>query len=338
VSAIRLPNNLFTEIANTEVGSDLIVLQKHSGKGQISSAEQAFLKGYVTPSGTTTNQYFQNEQRIVHTKHFLDTDPYGKPSMIYLHEGGIQGMATDLKGMLSEDFAERLDRSLYQEFATQSSATENFHPIQTDKSKSLFEATENKVITTQQTITENPTAGNTPKIEPPVMSLYDLFGLTEHERRQMQTGSVKSNSTHKKKQVALSQRNLFNQAATFREQVAPGSETAKEAKQIDIYSTIDYDNNPPINGFYEMMMRLSPELRIQLRKENTISLHPKTETERPISNSFKEGQKKIWEPNKEEALPKKKQRTSCPGFFHRHWNRTTGKDRWYWKITFRLVT
>lgn len=28
VSAVRLPNNLFTENANTEVGSDLIILQK----------------------------------------------------------------------------------------------------------------------------------------------------------------------------------------------------------------------------------------------------------------------------------------------------------------------
>ena len=32
VSAIRLPNNLFTENANTEVGSDLIILQKNSQK------------------------------------------------------------------------------------------------------------------------------------------------------------------------------------------------------------------------------------------------------------------------------------------------------------------
>ncbi|ANF53282.1 hypothetical protein A0O34_21915 (plasmid) [Chryseobacterium glaciei] len=32
VSAVRLPNNLFTEHAGTEVGSDLIILQKNSLK------------------------------------------------------------------------------------------------------------------------------------------------------------------------------------------------------------------------------------------------------------------------------------------------------------------
>ena len=31
LSAIRLPNNLFTDYAGTEVGSDLIVLQKGNG-------------------------------------------------------------------------------------------------------------------------------------------------------------------------------------------------------------------------------------------------------------------------------------------------------------------
>lgn len=33
VSAIRLPNNLFTEHAGTEVGSDLVILQKKAATG-----------------------------------------------------------------------------------------------------------------------------------------------------------------------------------------------------------------------------------------------------------------------------------------------------------------
>ena len=32
VGVARLPNNLFTDNAGTEVGSDLIILQKNSGK------------------------------------------------------------------------------------------------------------------------------------------------------------------------------------------------------------------------------------------------------------------------------------------------------------------
>ncbi len=33
---------------------------------------------------------------------------------------------------------------------------------------------------------------------------------------------------------------------------------AKPADPDDIYATLDWDTNPPINGFYEMMMGLTP--------------------------------------------------------------------------------
>ena len=42
VSAIRLPNNLFTENANTEVGSDLIVLQKDTRREELTEDERLF--------------------------------------------------------------------------------------------------------------------------------------------------------------------------------------------------------------------------------------------------------------------------------------------------------
>ena len=42
--------------------------------------------------------------------------------------------------------------------------------------------------------------------------------------------------------------------------------TAKPADPDDIYATLDWDTNPPINGFYEMMMDLTPERRKELRE------------------------------------------------------------------------
>ena len=45
LSAVRLPNNLFTDNANTEVGSDLIVLQKHDGKTEGTTDEALFIAG-----------------------------------------------------------------------------------------------------------------------------------------------------------------------------------------------------------------------------------------------------------------------------------------------------
>ena len=42
--------------------------------------------------------------------------------------------------------------------------------------------------------------------------------------------------------------------------------TSKPADPDDIYATLDWETNPPINGFYEMMMNLTPERRKELRE------------------------------------------------------------------------
>ena len=42
VSAIRLPNNLFTDYADTEVGSDLSILKKNTDKQSLTEAEELF--------------------------------------------------------------------------------------------------------------------------------------------------------------------------------------------------------------------------------------------------------------------------------------------------------
>lgn len=114
VSAIRLPNNLFTEYAGTEVGSDLIILQKNTQKQSLTEAEELFCESKRTDFDTSNNALFQDNTRIVHTDRKLDTDPYGKPALIYTHKDGIEGIAKDLKQMLSEDFGKHLNLSLYQ--------------------------------------------------------------------------------------------------------------------------------------------------------------------------------------------------------------------------------
>lgn len=113
VSVVRLPNNLFTEYAGTEVGSDLIILQKNTTKQGLSEAEDLFCRSSQTEYSTPSNALFQNSTRIVHTDYKLDTDPYGQPALIYKHKGGVDGIAKDLKQMLSEDFGNHLNLSLY---------------------------------------------------------------------------------------------------------------------------------------------------------------------------------------------------------------------------------
>lgn len=113
VTAIRLPNNLFTDYAGTEAGSDLVILQKNSRKQELSPTEEAFCRTYTMPGNISNNVLFENLQRIVHTSLYRDTDMYGKPALIYEHEGGAEGIAWDLKTMLRVDFANRLDIRLY---------------------------------------------------------------------------------------------------------------------------------------------------------------------------------------------------------------------------------
>ena len=113
VSAIRLPNNLFTEYAGTEVGSDLIILQKRTGKETLSKREMLFCDTHTYSEGITVNALLDNPALAVHTKAYTGTNPYGKPTLIFEHEGGVEGVSKDLKRMLAEDFSVHLDVGLY---------------------------------------------------------------------------------------------------------------------------------------------------------------------------------------------------------------------------------
>ena len=113
VSAIRLPNNLFSDYAGTEVGSDLIILQKNGYKERITDKEEAFIHSHVLSSGITISDYYQDLQRIVHTQGYIDTDPYGKSAWVYKHDGGIKGIADDMRKMLTADLSQNLNIELF---------------------------------------------------------------------------------------------------------------------------------------------------------------------------------------------------------------------------------
>ncbi len=115
VSAIRLPNNLFTDNAGTEAGSDLIILQKDLQKKGLTQEERVLTIIQTEHNGgLTDNAYFAyHTERIIHTDAKRGTDPYGKPAMIYTHNGGVEGIAMDLYKMLSEDLSVRLDMKRY---------------------------------------------------------------------------------------------------------------------------------------------------------------------------------------------------------------------------------
>lgn len=113
VSAIRLPNNLFSDYAGTDVGSDLIILQRKSENTSLSPREQDFIESRKLSNGISINNLFRDFSRVVQTHSKVDTDPYGKPAIVFTHEGGIDGIVRDLGQMLKEDFARHLDLRHY---------------------------------------------------------------------------------------------------------------------------------------------------------------------------------------------------------------------------------
>ena len=115
VAALRLPNNTFSENAGTDAGSDLIILQKHTGKKALSADEEFFIQS-VVDRGTKVpgNKFFQAfPQNVICTDAKVGTDQYGKPAIVYLHDGGVDGIAVDLRKALDETLHLRLNLELY---------------------------------------------------------------------------------------------------------------------------------------------------------------------------------------------------------------------------------
>lgn len=111
VSAIRLPNNLFTEYANTSVGSDLIVLQRNEAKKKNTIRENLFIKSVDTEYGARS-EFFSDLKRVIHDKIEYGTDQYGKKAIVY-KEKNIESICEKLEKMLERDIKENLDIERY---------------------------------------------------------------------------------------------------------------------------------------------------------------------------------------------------------------------------------
>lgn len=114
VSALHLPNNLFTDYAGTQAGSDLIVLQKNSGREALrTSWEEEFMQTADNGDGIVQNRLIAaHPHLILHTTARRDVDLYGKPAMVYTFEGSVGQMAERLSDLLASDM-KRFDRTLY---------------------------------------------------------------------------------------------------------------------------------------------------------------------------------------------------------------------------------
>ena len=299
VSAIRLPNNLFTENANTEVGSDLIILQKNTQKESLRGDDNLLDTVYNDENRIPTNNYFlEHPERIIHTTAKLDTDPFGKPAMIYTHEDGVEGIAEDLRKMLHEDFKKNLNLNRY--LGIEGTMSEEVKEVEetekiekTEKMKPSIEEKQNDTVVSLQK-QEKPTddaelSQKSNHQQPPVqMTLFDLWGMEEENRltvhatkkkAEITVGAVAKKVSRKKASPLVKSVNPTFEVVTkpVEKEEKPSltdakeQETAQETKPIlpgdEPYASISWEENPPINGFYEMMMTMAPEDRVLLRQK-----------------------------------------------------------------------
>ena len=111
IGAYRLANNLFKE-SGTEVGTDLLVMQKDSKRGPLNEEETMLLTQYED-GGCPTNMYFDMwPERVIATAWTVDTDAYGKRAFVYNHRDGVQGIAKQLGEVLAKDLGANLKADL----------------------------------------------------------------------------------------------------------------------------------------------------------------------------------------------------------------------------------
>ena len=290
VGVARLPNNLFTDNAGTEVGSDLIILQKNSGKKrELYDYEELFVQTEKTPIGSFQNGYVGSIGMIPHSDLISGTDPYGKPAYKVMHRDGIEQMAEDLREHMDIELY-KLDKKLYEMHSLhpaqgKSTVTETIStPVVTPEIQPRHEmAVKPEAATPQPEEEKSEIEPRRPDYSEGVqLSLLDLWGMTEEVRKQ--EAPAKKKKTAKKESPARrmppkpqAQVTPKVTPAPPQPSAAPPTESrdshetkpvsvAAKADPDDIYATLDWDTNPPINGFYEMMMDLTPERRKELRR------------------------------------------------------------------------
>ena len=119
ISAIRLPDMLFMQTSGIEVGSDLLIFQKHTHKTVLSQREQLFLqvgREKADAIGTMTeyaNKLFTMPKTTLATGSRIVQNQYGKYVRKYQWQGNENAMSQYLAALLKLDFGRYFRKSLF---------------------------------------------------------------------------------------------------------------------------------------------------------------------------------------------------------------------------------
>ena len=257
VTAFRLPDNLFKESANTEAGSDLIIIQKNLGKQGLTEDEERLKRVYsAEDENIVRNDYFEHHpENVLATSILRGHDQYGKPALEYLHTGGVEGIANDLRERLQDELPQYLDFRKFtgldslafirKEQEEQPAPVEEKQKPETAKIVTMTDPVES--VRQEEKTMPTHTPDNNPQL-----SLFDLWGMTVQEQPKPEPKKPKK------------ERKKERQAREQQERKAEMQKKSHIEQQMAVYDSLDWEENPPINGFYEMMMDLTPERRRQL--------------------------------------------------------------------------
>ena len=229
VSAVRLPNNLFTEYAGTEVASDLVVLQKQSEKRKLTPDEQRFVNSSEIGNGIYLNDYHRDFKHAIHTTFSHEKGLYGQSALVLHYDGGPERIAERLRGILAHDFATRLDTERY---------TQYLRPLHIPQAQTVppIARRQNRVAAPQSVPPPEPASvAPTPEVSAPAASLFGSAAAVPIARRPLgQRRRAGRNTDTTGMSDLFTQGNLFAQPAEAAEAAdAPAAIAAPASENKD---------------------------------------------------------------------------------------------------------
>ena len=229
LSAVRLPNNLFTEYAGTEVASDLVVLQKQSEKRKLTPDEQRFVSSSEIGNGIYLNDYHRDFKHAIHTTFSHEKGLYGQSALVLHYDGGPERIAERLRGILANAFAARLDTERY---------TQYLRPLHIPQAQTVPPTArrQNRVAAPQSVAPPEPASvAPTPEISAPAASLFGSAAAVPIARRPLGSRRRAGRNTDTTGMSDLfTQGNLFAQPAEAAEATdAPAAVAAPASENKD---------------------------------------------------------------------------------------------------------
>ena len=226
VSAVRLPNNLFTEYAGTEVASDLIVLQKQSEKRELTPDEQRFVSSSEIGNGIYLNDYHRDFKHAIHTTVTHEKGLYGQSSLVLHYDGGPERIAERLRGILANDFAARLDTERY---------TQYLRPLHIPQAQTVPPTArrQNRVAAPQSVAPpELASVAPAPEVPAPAASLFGSAAAVPIARRPLGQRRAGRRTDTTGMSDLFTQGNLFTQPAEAADAPAAITAPASENKNL----------------------------------------------------------------------------------------------------------